>query len=74
MVLSHKKYAVRRFPENEISKIKMPKYVYLVKCETCREQIRLTTKTEAKRAFSMHLKKCSDVNPPELVEAPYVGS
>ncbi len=51
----------------------MPKFVWLVRCDTCKESIRLERKTEAKIAFSMHLKKCSDVNSPELIEAPFVG-
>jgi hypothetical protein len=51
----------------------MPKYVWLVHCPSCKESIRLEKKTEAKIAFKMHLKKCTDVNPPELIEAPYVG-
>lgn len=51
----------------------MPKYVWLIRCETCKEQIRLVTKTEAKQAFTQHLKRCSDVEKPRLVEAPYIG-
>jgi hypothetical protein len=50
------------------------KYVWLVRCETCNEQVRLVTMTEAKRAYSQHLKKCTDVESPILIEAPYVGS
>ena len=49
-------------------------YVYLVKCSTCNESIRLETKTEAKQAFTQHLKKCSDVEKPRLVEAVYIGT
>jgi hypothetical protein len=52
----------------------MPKFVWLVRCDTCKESIRLERKTEAKRAFSMHLKKCSDVSVPELVEGPFIGT
>lgn len=49
-------------------------YVYLVECKSCKVAIRLETKTEAKQAFSQHLKKCTDVEAPILIEAPYVGS
>ena len=49
-------------------------YVWLVRCPTCKEGIRLETKTEAKQAFYKHMKKCSDVEKPILVEAMYVGS
>lgn len=49
-------------------------YVWLVRCETCKEGIRLETKTEAKAAYSKHLKKCTDVEKPRLVEAVYIGS
>lgn len=48
-------------------------YVWLVKCETCKIAIRLERKTEAKQAFTQHLKRCSDVEKPRLVEAPYIG-
>lgn len=49
-------------------------YVWLVECKSCKEAIRLETKTEAKQAFNQHLKKCSDVEKPRLVEAVYIGS
>lgn len=49
-------------------------YVWLVKCPTCKEAIRLENKTAAKRAYSQHLKKCSDVESPVLIESPYVGT
>jgi len=50
------------------------KYVWLVECKSCREGIRLVTMTEAKAAYSKHMKKCTDVEKPILVEAMYVGS
>jgi len=49
-------------------------YVWLVSCPTCKEAIRLETMTEAKQAFSKHMKKCTDVEKPRLVEAVYIGT
>jgi len=49
-------------------------YVWLVECKSCREAIRLVTMTEAKQAFSKHMKKCTDVEKPRLVEAVYIGT
>jgi hypothetical protein len=49
-------------------------YVWLVQCPTCKEGIRLETKTEAKAAYYKHMRKCSDVEKPRLVEAMYIGS
>ena len=49
-------------------------YVYLVECKSCKQAVRVETKTEAKGAYSKHLKRCSDVEAPVLIEAPYVGS
>jgi len=49
-------------------------YVWLIHCPTCKEGIRVETKTEAKAAYRKHMRRCSDVEFPVLVEAPYVGS
>ena len=49
-------------------------YVWLVECKSCKQAVRVETKTEAKGAYSKHLKRCSDVEKPRLVEAVYIGS
>lgn len=49
-------------------------YVYLVECKSCKQAVRVETMTEAKQAFTQHLKKCTDVDKPRLVEAVYIGS